>query len=478
MGSIKKNFLYNVAYQVLTILLPFITAPYVSRVLGVHGVGTYSYTFSIASYFLMFATLGMSNHGNRSIAASQKSKVKLGEVFINNFCIQVVTGVVSTLAYILFCYWFVNENRAIALIQTIVVASGAFDINWFFFGLEKFKITVTRNAICKVISVLCIFTFVRTSSDLWKYVLILALTTLVSQLLLWNFASREISLTRPRWSLVKKNIQPVLVLFLPVLSYSLYRVLDKVMLGAMASMNQVGYFENAEKILNIPVGVTTALGTVMLPRVSSLVSNGKTNLGKEYLHNSILFVTLFSGSICFGISAISRLFIPIFYGSQFYLTGKILEYLIFTAVISGWANVIRMQYLIPLHRDRIYVVSMLVAAVMNCLLNVILIPRFGAMGTVFASLVAETVVFLYQAVAVRRDINWVGIVKENIPYLLIGAIMILAIKLINTYIPVVNAIKIFIDIVVGGVIFTILSITYSIKIGDRLSQTIRKILPI
>lgn len=474
MNSIKKNFAYNVVYQILAIILPFVTAPYVSRVLGVRGVGIYSYTYSVASYFLMFATLGMSNHGNRSIASTPKTPEDLGKTFVNNYVIQIVTGLVATIAYILFVTLWVRQNATVALIQTVMVVSGLFDINWFFFGIEKFKITVTRNTICKLLSVLAIFLFVKTTGDLWKYVFIMAVTMLISQLLLWKFLVKEISLCKPNWEAIKKNILPVLILFLPVLSYSLYRVLDKVMLGAFSSVEQVGYFENAEKILNIPIGITTALGTVMLPRVANLVSKGNSKLQAEYMQNSLLFVTIFSGAVCFGISAVSEYFVPIFYGSAFFLTGKILKYLIFTAVISGWANVLRMQYLIPLHRDRVYVISMFLAAILNCGLNIVLIPRYAAFGTVIASLFAELLVLVYQMIAVRSDLQWNKLIRQNLPYLLISTLMLIVINIVNSKFHYSNLIMLVVDILVGVIIFGSMTLGYSLLTKDRLYTLVIK----
>lgn len=467
MNSIKKNFAYNVAYQILAIILPFITAPYVSRVLGVHGVGVYSYTYSVASYFLMFATLGMSNHGNRSIAATPKNPRDLGETFANNFVIQVVTGVSAIILYILFSLFLVKENKTIALIQTVLVVSGLFDINWFFFGIEKFKITVTRNTICKVLSVIAIFLFVKKSTDLWKYVFIMAITMLISQLLLWRFLMQEVVLSKPKWIEVKRNILPVLILFLPVLSYSLYRVLDKVMLGAFSSVDQVGFFENAEKILNIPIGITTALGTVMLPRIANLVSAGDTKLQSEYMKNSLLFVTIFSGAVSFGISAVAKYFVPIFYGADFALTGKILQYLIFTAVISGWGNVLRMQYLIPRHKDRVYVISMFLAALLNCGLNILLISRLAAFGTVIASLFAETLALVYQMIAIREALPWKKILSENTPYVVINFIMLFAIKGFNSTVHLPNVMMLCLDVLLGVFVLLILLSMYVFLAKDH-----------
>lgn len=132
MESVKRNFVYNVAYQILVILLPLITAPYISRTLGAEAVGIYSYTNSVAYYFLMVAMLGISNHGNRNVAAVRDDKQKLNKVFSSIYYLQICTFTLSIFAYFIYVIFFVADNRAIALLQIIYVASGLLDISWLF----------------------------------------------------------------------------------------------------------------------------------------------------------------------------------------------------------------------------------------------------------------------------------------------------------------------------------------------------------
>lgn len=453
MSSIKKNLTYNMFYQILTIVLPFVTAPYVSRVLGAEGVGIYSYTYSIANYFMLFAMLGISNHGNRSIAATRKSKKDLGKCFINNYIIQLSSGALVTLIYILYVCLFSGANRTYAWIQIFVVLSGVLDINWFFWGIEKFKLTVIRNTVCKVLSVICIFLFVRQRQDLIVYVLIMSLTVLISQLLLWKFIVNEIEFCLPDWNAVRKNIKPILILFLPILAYSLYRIMDKIMIGNFSTMEEVGYYENAEKILNIPIGIITALGNVMLPRISNLLSEGKKEEQQKYICLSFVFVSIVEGALCFGISSVSVLFSILYYGEEFWVTGQILQVMIFTALFSGWANVIRTQYLIPMRADSVYVISMLAAASVNFILNLAFIPTHGAKGALIGTVSAELIVFIIQAVSVRKSFEWKAIIKENAPFVMIGLLMLIIVRFENRVLYCSGTLKLAVQIITGGIIY-------------------------
>lgn len=453
--SAKKNFAYNIAYQILAIALPFVTAPYLSRVLGAEALGTYTYSYSIASYFLLFTTLGMANHGNRSVAATPRDRKALGEVFCNNYVIQLACGCVTFAVYVAYCMT-IMENKLVAAVQGLVVLSGALDINWLFYGLEEFKLTVTRNAICKVLAFAAIFAFVKARNDLWVYALIMSLSLLASQVIMWGFLRKRVELVRPTWPKVRKNIKPVLVLFVPILSYSIYMLIDKVQLGQLASLTEVGYYGNAEKIMNIPTAIVTALSTVMLPRATKVLAEHDDESYERGFLASFAFVAVVEGFLCFGISSVATLFAPIYFGSEFVETGYILQFLIFAPLISGFANVIRTQYLIPKFKDRVYVISTIAAAVVNFGLNLMLIPSMKSMGAVVGTLCAESAVLVIQALAVRKELPWRYIAGATIPYLLVAMTSYVFIALINLVLPLGDIGKLAFDVLLGGCFYGVL----------------------
>lgn len=388
----------NLVYQGLTLVFPFITTPLVSRALGVENIGIYSYTYSIANIFMLAGMLGISNYGNRSIARIRDDQEALAREFSAIYALQLAVNMAAVLAYIAYLLLASPEYPLVAFIQTMYVLSICFDVSWFFFGLEKFKITITRNLIVRVLSLILIVLLVRTPSDLWIYTAIMAGSTLVSQLYLFVIIRRYIRLVRPKLDDVTRRFKDVAILFLPVAAYSVYRVLDKTMLGSMSSVTELGYFENAEKIINIPVAVITALGTVMLPRMSYLLADPKADY-RSAIRGSMKLALMLGCGMAAGLFVIADDACPVIFGPGFEGCASVMRLLAVTVVCSAWSNVVRTQYLIPRSRDSVYVGSTIGAAVLNFALNLFLIPRFGSIGACIGTIAAETFIVLYQTIA-------------------------------------------------------------------------------
>lgn len=459
MKSLQKNFLYNVLYQILLVILPLITAPYISRTLGATAVGVYSYTYSVAYYFLLIAMLGIGNHGNRSIAAVRDDRKKMNKTFSSIYSLQVITFSIAILAYAIYLVLFVKDNRLIVLLQLIYVTSGLFDIGWLFFGLEQFKLTVARNTLIKISTVVLMFVFVHKPSDLWKYTLIMSAGTLFSQAYLWLYVKKYVSFEKCSVKEITSNIKPVLILFIPVLAYSIYKVMDKIMLGNMSSYDQVGFYNNAEKIINIPMGIITALGTVMLPRMSNIVANGDKKRVDDYIRISAKLVTLLSSAIAFGLMGVSSVLAPVFFGDEFIACGEIIRLLSVTVFFIAWANVIRTQYLIPNKRDSIYLTSTMVGAILNLIINWMLIPKYQANGAAFGTIVAELSVMLVQMVAVKNELPMRKYIMSYSPILIIGLIMAVLVDRIGIKLG-VSVSTLAIQILAGGFFFCIATIAY------------------
>lgn len=247
--STNKNFLYNIIYQVFIFIIPLITTPYVSRILGVNNVGIYSYTYSIVYYFMLASMLGINNYGAREIAKASNNKNKLSKTFFSIYFLQLICCGIMAILYIIVSSLYQYDHKEIMFIQFIYLISCIFDINWFFFGLEKFKITISRNVIIKMLSLILIFTLVNSRSELWLYTLIMSGSTLISQIYLWIYVKKEIHFYKPTFKEIFKHLPECLILFIPIISYSIYRVMDKTLIGAISNTVQLGNFESAEKII-------------------------------------------------------------------------------------------------------------------------------------------------------------------------------------------------------------------------------------
>ena len=322
--STKANLLYNMTYQVIALITPLLTAPYVSRVLGANGVGVYSYYHSIAIYFVYFAMLGLLNYGNRTIAKVREDKVLLNRTFSEIYTLQLITSFVVLLVYVVFTCFIVNENKLVALILIFHVISAIFDVSWLFFGLEEFKITSIRQMIIKIATLIVIFTTVKTRDDLWKYALIMSMGYLISALSLWGLVWKRVSLVRIDVHALLKHLKPCLILFIPIIATSIYRQMDKIMVGFFSGMLQVGYYENAEKMISISLGIISAFSAVFLPKISNLLSNGKRKEANYLFDMSMEFAMCIGIAIAFGLASIANEFVPFFFGEEFLASTRLL----------------------------------------------------------------------------------------------------------------------------------------------------------
>lgn len=457
MTSIKKNFLYNAFYQVLTLILPLITTPYISRVMGAERVGVYSYAYSIAYYFGMFILLGTNNYGNRTIASVRDDKKNLSKTFWSIYAMQLFLGLFVSTVYLMYVF-VIAEEQMMALLQIIYLISVALDISWFFFGIEQFKLTVTRNTIIKILTVVAMLLFVKSIDDLYIYALIMVGSSLISQIFLWIFLKDYVIFQKITLCDIKKHIIPNLILFIPVIAISLYALMGKIILGNMSSMIEVGYFESANKLTVIPTMAVTALGTVMLPRISNMVSHGQHEETQKYLEKSLIISVFLSSSMALGISAVSKEFVPLFYGEGFDKCKILIPILVLSSIFVSWANVIRTQYLIPYKKDKIYIQSVFLGAIINIILNILLIPTLQSIGAAIASLSAEIIVSVFQTFKVRKELHIRSYLKKSIPFLIIGFIMyaiVIQVPFINN-----NIITIIIKVIVGGLIYLSLSVLY------------------
>lgn len=456
--SVKKNFLYQICYQVLTMLLPFITAPYISRILGAENVGIYSYTYTIASYFVQFAALGINNHGSRAIAQVRENQDELNKTFSDIFADHLLVSLLTFFAYIIYVACFCKFPE-VAIAQGMIVLGTVLDINWFFFGLEKFKLTVTRNIVVKVATVVCIFIFVNDRSDLLIYTIIMAAGTMISQSVVWLFLRKEVSFIKPDFIQMKKHFKDLFVMFVAVMAVSLYRTIDKVMLGMMADMTQVGCYENADKLIMYPVSIITALGTIMLPRMSNLYKNGDEKVAGETLVFSVEFAVILSLAMCFGLNSVSEDFCVMFYGPEFVLSGSILSIISVTIPFMAINNVLRTQYIIPTNQDRIYVIAVLMGAIANFVFNYTFIPMFGAYGATIGTILADLIVFLYQLFSLRKQLPIKDFLLQGVYPFISGICMCVIVKSFAFFIG-GGVVAVTFQILVGVVSYCVLMCPY------------------
>lgn len=429
--SLKKNVLYNMIYQVIVIITPLVTSPYISRVLKPEGIGAFSYSQSVANYFFLFSMLGVNNYGTRMIAQNRESRNRISETFWQIYYMQAFQATIFLSLYVVFCFSFVDSDlRMIFLIQGLQIFSVYFDVNWFAFGCEQFKLTTIRNIVVKFFSVCAIFLFVKHENDLWKYATIVSLGTIFGLLAVWPLICSQTDFQLPNFRKIKKHIKPNLILFVPYIASSIFQYMDKIMLGFMSDVSSVGFYSYAENILNVPLSLTTAIGTVFMPRVSNLYVGGKLESAENLLYKVIHYLTILNIALCCGIIAVAPIFVPLYLGEEYFITGELLQILALVVPISGAAAVLRMIYLIPYGKDKIYASAVVAGAIINSVGNAITIPFLGAVGACIMTVCANAGVLLVQVIFTRKEKPYLAWIKREIPFLILGIAMIQIVRLV------------------------------------------------
>lgn len=455
----KKNFLLQGLYQVLSMLLPLITIPYISRILGAEGIGIYSYTYAIVNYFVLFAKMGIHLYGNRTIASVRGDKEKLSQTFWDLFLLHILFSVISLLSYAIYISIAISKYKMISIIQGIYIISQLIDISWFYFGLEKFKLTVSRNILVKALTLVFIFLFVRCEEDTWKYVAILSTGSVFGESITWLSIRRYVFFRKPNWKEIKQHIWPMIFFFVPSITVSLYTQMDKIFIAYFSSTEQVGYYENAEKITRLVVGVICALGTISFPHITNLLAKGEEARCKEFLKKSIKFVIWISIALAFGIAGVAGEFVPIFFGTYFSASIPILSVLTICIPFQAIAEIIRSQFLLPNHKDRAYMISIFCGAVTNIILNLIFIPRYGALGAVVGTVAAEMLVCITQMIEARYVISSYFYIKSSIPFLILGIVMYCCVRWIGAEMG--HGLKTILgQVLIGGSVYFLGSINY------------------
>lgn len=430
-NSVVKNYLYNLIYQILVLILPIVTTPYLSRVLGAEGIGIYSYTISIVTYFTLFGSLGIAMYAQREIAYVQSDKEKRSKIFWETFILRNITLFVSM---IIFYFIFVKngEYSIYYKILLLEIFAGMFDVSAFFQGMEEFKKTINRNIIVKFISIISIFIFVKQATDIGKYLFIYVISTLIGNLSLWFYLPKYISKINIKSLNILKHLKPTIILFVPQIATQIYTVLDKTMIGSLIiDKAEVGYYEQAQKIVKLVLTIITSLGTVMLPSIANKFAKGKKEEIKRDILNSFNFVYFLSIPMVFGMVLIAKELIPLFLGEGFEKSVCIMYTISPIIILIGLSNVIGMQYLLPTKKQKQFTISVVIGAIINLILNFMFIPKLLSIGAAIGTVVAETTVTAIQLYFIKDEYNIKEIFIMSVRYLISAIIMFIVMMILN-----------------------------------------------
>lgn len=451
--SISKNYVLNLLYQIFSIVTPIITAPYLSRALGANTIGQYNFTASLNNYFLIFGALGFGYYAQREIARFQNDKAKQSSVFWEILIVRFFSVGIAVLVYVLLGIFNVFGDYSVLMWWWIIaLAAVELDVSFLFQGNEDFQTIVVRNILVKILSIICIFVFVKTATDLWVYILCSAGGTLLGNLSLWLRLPKVITRVPFKELHPAHRIIPAIRLFIPTIAVSVYTILDKTLIGVLVSGTYVeeetqvvngvsqtvsvtkrysdlenGYYSEAEQIVKMAMTIVTSLGTVMIPRNSKEFSDNHLDKVKSNVYFTSDFVWFLGIPMCLGIAAVAPNLIPWFLGAGFDKSSLLMQVFSPLVVIIGFSNLLGLQYLIPTRKDTKFTLCILAGAVTNLILNCALIPFYWSVGAVVASVIAECIVTGSMLFVVRKELSFPQMLKQCPKKMLAGGLMFAAV---------------------------------------------------
>lgn len=469
--KVVKNYAYNLSYQLLVIILPIITTPYVTRVFSSDDLGTYGYFNSIVTYFILLATLGVANYGTKVISGHRK---EIEKNFWGIYSLQLGATVLSLILYCLLCLSLPFMQNPVAYILGLALVSKGLDISWLFQGLEEFRKITVRNITVKLIGVISIFLFVKSANDLCLYVFLLTIFELLGQLSMWLPAREFIG--RPHFDVeyAKHHLKPVILLFLPQVAISLYVTLDRTMLGALASTKDVGIYDQALKLVNILLTLVTSLGSVMLPRVSSLLSEGNHKAVNKMHEMAFLIYNVVIFPIIAGMLIVNDDFVQFFLGQDFQDARYAIAIMIFRMFFIGWTNIMGIQILIPHNKNKEFMVSTTVPAILSVGLNLLFLPKLGYIGAAIVSVLTEALVWGIQLFYTRIYLKEVTILKPMFKIAVASGLMYTILLYLKTSLSFSPTLNVVVYAILGVIIYLVCILVFKVVRLKELKEQLSK----
>jgi O-antigen/teichoic acid export membrane protein len=473
--SIVQNAVFNIAYKALSVFFPLITVSYASRKLGASGIGTVSSAQNLVTYFIMFAALGIPSYGVRAIAQQKKEKVSCNKTFTELFLINFLSTVVCTLAYFeIASFVDSTELRELHIIFASLIILNIFNIEWVYQGFEEYRFIAIRSFFIKGISLLFLIFFVRKSGDLLIYAAIICFGTVGNYFLNMIQLRKHVQFDFHNLSF-SRHFKVIMTFFASVIAIELYSLLDLTMLTYMTSAEHVGYYSNAVKIIKTLQSSITAIGAVLLPRLSVYYSENNFSEIERVTSNFFRAIIFISVPSCLGMILVADKLVPVLFGNDFLpaiLTTQLLSPLILLMPLSGG---VFGQMLLTTNRERSYLLCVCIGPIVNVMLNFIFIRLWQQNGAAIASIITETIVSGAMIVVSRK----IAKLKINArEFLSIGiaaftmATMICLIRLLHVDISAI--LSLIIEIGIGIVTYFLVLVVFKNEIMLYIIMTIRK----
>lgn len=449
---IIKNYIYNLVYQIIVLLVPLVTAPYLARVLGPEGTGTYSYVNSMSVLICTIVMLGIYNYGNRQIAYVRDDKKKLNEVFWQVMSERLVIAIIGTIVY-----WavvlIIGRYQFYFLLYYTFIFGYFIDCTWLFVGVEDMKWAVIKNILAKLIAVAGIFCLVRSENDVGLYILIQGLAVLVGNVFSYTQLGKYVQKPRIDFSNLKEDILGSAKLFLPSVAATLYLQCDKIMIELMTgATNEVSLYDYSEKIVTIPLTFITVLSTVMMPRIANEFKKGQEERIGELINNTAKMSLFMAFPLTLGLVSVADKLVPWYLGNDFLETITaitIISPIILTNTLSGISGT---QYFTATDQIGILLKAQISAAVGNLIINAILIPIWGFVGAAVATVISSMLCAVIQYIYLLKQVKLPGLLKVGLKYFVISIVMFAVIRLVTMGMA-ASALTNVIQMVIGALVY-------------------------
>lgn len=403
--SIKINLIYNIILNIANIVFPIVTAPYIARVLEPDGVGLYNFAYSTANYFALFACLGIPTYGIRIIGANSLDKKLRDKTFRELFSILVYMTLALTIVYlfVIFSVPRFHENAIVFLISGFALYVMPLKIDWFFSGLQQFGYIAARSIIIKAISILALFILVSDKDDLVLYVGISAFSIVANEV--WNFA--KLIRIGVKVHLVihgcRQHLKSILILFSSFIATAIYTSFGTILLGFFSDYSEVGYYNNASHVCRIAIPVVTSLATVALPKIAGYIEKGENDEINRLISKSISLTLFMAFPLSVILYLISSEFVPLFFGCKFYNSIIPMEILSSLVLFVGLNNITGIQILVGMGKDKEFLKSVTISAIISVIVYSILIPIFGSIGAALGTAIAELLILLVTIYYIKKS---------------------------------------------------------------------------
>ena len=400
---------------------------------------------------MLLANIGIGYYGNREIAYVRENRQAMAKTFWEIQIVKTIMTILSYLAFITFMFFY-QGNQLYMWAQSINLIAVAFDISWLYEGIEDFRRTVLRNTFVKIVSMVAIFVFIKSSSDVALYIAILAISTFLGNLTLWPHTVKMLPGVNLASLKPLRHFKPTIAIFIPQIATQLYVQLNRTMLGLMVDQKASGFYQYSDNLVKLILAFVTATGTVMLPHVATAFAKHDMKKVHEMLYKSFDFVSALAYPMMFGIASVSLTLAPLYYSVKYAPVGPAMLIESIVILMIGWSNVIGTQYLLPVNRVRDFTTSVTIGAVVNIILNFPFISLWGLNGAMWATVLSEVAVTGYQLYVVRKDLDLSLMFQSSWKYLLASGVMFVAVFGMNTHLK-ASWLWLICEVAVGVVIY-------------------------